>query len=54
MKLPDNWKSLWNDNGFIGNLTAFVQTLNGIASVILVALVVYLPYQAIREIMSWF
>ena len=54
MKLPENWRNLWNDNGFVSNMTNFIQTLNGIASVILVALVVYIPYQAIREIIAWF
>lgn len=54
MKLPDNWKNLWNDDGFISNLTGLVKTLNGIASLSLIALAVYLPYQAIREVMTWF
>ena len=54
MKLPDNWKNLWNDDGFISTLTGLIRTLNGIASLILLALVIYLPYQAVREVLSWF
>jgi hypothetical protein len=54
MKLPDNWKNLWNDDGFIANLTGLVKTVNGIASLILIALAIYLPYQLILEIRSWF
>lgn len=54
MKLPDSWKNLWTDDGFIGTATQFVKTLNGIASLLLIALTIYLPYQLIQEVMSWF
>lgn len=54
MKLPDTFKSIWNDDNFISNLTGLVKTINGIASMILIALVVYLPYQLIQEVVSWF
>lgn len=54
MKMPDTWKTLWNDNDFISNLTGLIKTINGIANVLLLALIVYLPYQAIREIIAWF
>lgn len=54
MKLPDNWKNLWNDNDFISNLTGLIKTVNGIANIILLALAIYLPYQLIQEIISWF
>jgi hypothetical protein len=54
MKMPDTWKSLWNNDDFIANLTSLVKTINGIASVALLALVIYLPYQAILAVVSWF
>ncbi len=54
MKIPDNWKSIWNDEGFIANLTALVKTINGIASIVLLAIIIYLPYQLILEIQRWF
>jgi hypothetical protein len=54
MKMPDTWKSLWNNDDFIANLTALIKTINGIASLVLIALAVYLPYQAIQAIVSWF
>lgn len=52
--MPDSWKTVWNDEGFISNLTALIKTVNGIASIVLLALVIYLPYQAILEVMAWF
>lgn len=54
MKMPDTWKNLWNDNDFISNLTNLIKTINGIANVLLLALIVYLPYQALLEFLSWF
>lgn len=54
MKLPEHWKTLWNDDDFVSNCTALVKTLNGIASTMLIVLVVYFPYQAIREVLTWF
>lgn len=54
MRIPDNWKTVWTDEGFISNLTALIRTVNGIASVILLALAIYLPYQAILTVIGWF
>lgn len=54
MKMPESWKSVWNDTDFISNLTALTKTINAIAGVVLLALVIYLPYQAILEVMAWF
>jgi len=54
MKLPEHWRTLWNNDDFVSNATALVKTINGIASVLLLALVIYLPYQLVREVLSWF
>jgi hypothetical protein len=54
MKMPDSWKNLWNDDGFITSLTLLIKTMNGIASLILLGMVIWMPYILVIEIISWF
>lgn len=55
MKFENDWLlKLFTDTDFITQLTALLKALTGICNILLIALFFYLPYQAIREILTWF
>lgn len=55
MKFEHDWLlKLFTDTDFITQLTALLKSLTAIANILVIALFVYLPYQAIREVMTWF
>jgi hypothetical protein len=55
MKLPQEViDQLFGNENLAAELAKFVKTLNGIGSLALIALAIYLPYQAILTVLSWF
>lgn len=55
MKFENDWLiKLFTDTDFITQLTALLKSLTAISNMLVIALFVYLPYQAIREVMTWF
>lgn len=55
MKLPQEIiERLLGDANVVDETVKFVRTLNAIASIVMISLVIYLPYQAIREVLTWF
>ena len=55
MKFENDWLlKLFTDTDFITQLTALLRAMTGICNIIIIALSIYLPYQAIREVMTWF
>jgi len=54
MRLPDEWvKQLFADADFARQLTSLLTTLNGIANIVFIVLLIYWPYQAIMTMLSW-
>jgi hypothetical protein len=55
MKFENDWLiKLFTDTDFITQFTALLKSLTTLANIVLIALFIYLPYQAIREIIAWF
>ena len=55
MKLPQEYiDQLFGNENLATELAKFIKTLNGIASLALIAGAIYFPYQAILTILSWF
>lgn len=54
MKLPESWVEQLSQGNLQVELVRLVRTANAVLSVILIALTVYLPYQAIKTLVSWF
>jgi hypothetical protein len=55
MKIENDWLlKLFTDTDFITQATALLKVLTAIANLVLIALFLYLPYQLVQEIASWF
>lgn len=55
MKLPQEViDQLFGNENLATELAKLVKTLNGIASLTLIAAAIYIPYQAICTVLSWF